>query len=208
MREQYDPDKYNAVADRFSSHTYADASRYFRRRLDLLRSLGPRLDPPARVLELACGDGTFGAMVVDNGYAYEGVDASDGMVDASRSKLGDRVRQADFRTYVPAEPVDGTVCWNAFYYAGDRRDVLARIRGYTRAKLVFDFIPREHPVDAVVADVRAAGFENVKLRPFFVPQSYSLLPPMRLALELAEHVGPVARQILRRRFAYVCAAWR
>ena len=207
MSEQYDPQKYDAVAGRFSEHTYADPDRYFTRRLDLMRALGPRVDPPAPVLELACGDGAFGALLVGAGYDYTGVDASPGMVAAASARLGSRVLEADLRTYAPDAPVDVTVCWNAFYYAVDRVAVLERIRTYTRLKFVFDFIPREHARDAVVADLRAAGFAQAALRPFFVPQSYTLPRPVQAALEIAERVPPVATAILRRRFAYLVAAW-
>lgn len=203
----YDPGKYDAVASDFATHTYADPGRYFRRRLDLLRGLGPRVEPPASVAELACGDGLFGGLLVESGFAYAGVDASPGMVEAARARLGDRVVQADFHTWEPEEPVDVTVCWNAFYYAQDRVDLLQRIRGYTRTKLVVDFIPREHPTDAVLADLRAAGFERHALRPFFVPQSYVLPAPARVVAEAAERIPPLAKLILSKRFAVVCAAW-
>lgn len=207
MSEQYDPQKYDAVAGRFSEHTYADPGRYFARRLRLMRTLGPRVDSPARVLELACGDGAFGALLIEAGYEYAGIDASPGMVAAAAARLGPHVHEGDFRTYAPAEQVDVTVCWNAFYYATDRVGVLERIRSYTRVKFVFDFIPREHAREAVVADLRAAGFSETALRPFFVPQSYTLPRPLQSALEVAEHVPPLATAILRRRFAYLAAAW-
>lgn len=176
--------------------------------MELLRSLGPRVEPPARVLELACGDGTFGRLLLDAGFEYSGVDASAGMVDAARAKLGaDKVDQADFASYRPRDDVDITVCFNALYYAADRVELLRAIRAYTRVKVLFDFIPRDHPAESLVADARTAGFEHVRLRPFFVPQTYTLPRPAQAALEVAERVPPVARAILRRRFAYVAAVW-
>ena len=46
----------------------------------------------------------------------------------------------------------------------------ARFRGIRRRRCVFDFRPRDHPVAEVVADLRAAGFGELELRPFFLPQ--------------------------------------
>lgn len=208
VSESYDPSKYDALAGSFAEATYADASRYFRRRLDLFRTLGPPVEPGSRVLELACGDGTFAALLVDAGFDYLGIDASEGMVEATRRRLGGdaRVEHGDFNAYRPPSPVAATVCLNASYYARDRVAFFRAVAGYTEGKLFFDFIPREHP--GTVAELRRAGFDRVALRPFFVPQSYTFPAPVQAGLELVERVGPLARLLLRKRFAYVCAAWR
>src|SRR5207244_10519204 len=48
-------DKYARAAAGWSEQ-YADAEAYLRHRAELIVSLGPRLEPGDRVLDLACGD--------------------------------------------------------------------------------------------------------------------------------------------------------
>ena len=60
----------------------------------------------------------------------------------------------------------------------------------------------------MLADLRAAGWASVSLRPFFVPQTRALPGPLGAALVLAERSGPAARLALRHRFTYLVAAWR
>jgi SAM-dependent methyltransferase len=210
MGAAYAGSKYDASAETFAERTYADPGRTFRRRLDLFRQLGPPVEPPARVLELACGDGMLAELLVRAGYDYTGIDASRGMVETTRRRLRSNARAevANLNTYRPPEPVAATVCFAADYYVGDRAAFLSRVAGYTERKLVFDFSPRRDPPEPWVGDLCAAGFTRVALRPFFVPQSYSLPEPLQLALERLERAPRLARLILRWRFAFLCAAWR
>ena len=60
----------------------------------------------------------------------------------------------------------------------------------------------------MVADLHAAGFGAVALRPFFVPQTVSLPGPVLAAAKALERSGPLARLALRVRFTYVVAASR
>jgi hypothetical protein len=73
-------------------------------------------------------------------------------------------------------------------------------------KLVFDLNPRQYRVDDVLADLRAAGFESVELRPFFVPQTVALPRPALALAKALERSGPFARIALRVRFTYLVAA--
>jgi cyclopropane fatty-acyl-phospholipid synthase-like methyltransferase len=207
VEQAYGESKFDAFAEGFTAHTYADPARYFGRRLELFLRLGPSLPAGARVLELGCGDGTFAELLVERGFDYAGVDLSRGMVEATRKRLGDRgaVVQGDLNTFVPAEPVDAVVSFNASYYATDRVAFFRRVRELTGTKLVLDFIPRDHP--NTPAELRAAGWEQLALRPFFVPQGFRLPRPAQLALETFERVPPIARMLLRRRFLCVCAVW-
>jgi hypothetical protein len=81
------------------------------------------------------------------------------------------------------------------------------VAGYTEKKLVFDFSPRRYRADDMSADLAAAGFERIELRPFLVPQTRSL-PPSLQRLLVALEPTPLARGALRVRFTYVCAASR
>jgi cyclopropane fatty-acyl-phospholipid synthase-like methyltransferase len=135
--------KYDPAAARWSDEAYADPAAYLSHRADLVVSLGPRLQPGDRVLDLACGDGGFGEFLLARGVAYLGADASEPMVDAARRRLGTRadVALADLNDYVPPEPVAATTCFRAIYYARDRRAFFRHVASYTGRKLVFDLNP-------------------------------------------------------------------
>ena len=195
--------KYAGAAEGWSEEQYADSTAYLRHRADLIVSLGPRLVAGDRVLDLACGDAGLAAFLQP--FEYLGVDASEAMVRAARAR-GARVELADLNEFDPAEPVAATTCFRAIYYARDRRELFRRIAGYTEKKLVFDLNPRQYDVCEVRDDLRAAGFDRLELRPFFVPQTRALPPPFAALLRAAEVGGPLARLVLRFRFTYLCAA--
>jgi SAM-dependent methyltransferase len=191
-------EKYRGKAGGWSEEQYADARAYLAHRADLIRSLGPRLEPGDTVLDLACGDGGLADFL--DGLRYVGVDANDEMIEAGRTR-GRELVLADLNDYLPPEPVQATTIFRAIYYARDRRALFARIRGYTERKLVFDLNPRQYRLDDVRADLEAAGFARLDTRPFFVPQTHALS-----LLQLLERSGPVARLLLRYRFTLLCAA--
>lgn len=197
-------DKYAHGAEGWSDEAYADARTYLARRAELVRTLGPKLEPGDLILDLACGDGGLGDFLPEQRYV--GVDASPEMVDAAKRR-GRDVVNADLNEYTPAEPVQATTIFRAIYYARDRRALLASIAGYTETKLVFDLNPRQYRLDDVRADLRAAGFDRLALRPFFVPQTRALPRPLAVLLCALERSGPLARLVLRFRFTYLCAAW-
>jgi SAM-dependent methyltransferase len=197
-------DKYAPQAERWTQTAYADPGGYLAHRAELVVSLGPRLKPDERVLDLACGDGGLAAFLPAE---YLGVDASPEMVAAARLR-GVAAELADLNEYEPPEPVAATLCFRAIYYARDRRAFFQRVAGYTERKLVFDLNPRQYPLADVRADLETAGFDRLELRPFLVPQTLALPGPFRTAAIALERSGPLARLLLRLRFSYVCAAFR
>ena len=197
--------KYAGAAERWSEEQYADSVAYLRHRAELIVSLGPQLHPGDRLLDLACGDAGLADFL--RPFEYIGVDASEEMVRAARSR-GAHAELADLNDYEPPEPVAATTCFRAIYYAGDRRAFFRRVAGYTEKKLVFDLNPRQYDVDEVRADLAAAGFDRVALRPFFVPQTRALPSPVAALLRIAERSGPLARAALRLRFTYLVAGSR
>ncbi len=201
-------DKYDGLADGFSEHDYADPARYAARRAQLVVELGPRLRAGESVLDLACGDATLAQPLLGYGLGYAGIDASEGMVEAAAARNpGVPFAVARIEDYEPAEPVDATVCLRAFYHPADRVAFFRHVAGYTRRKFVFDFRPRAHSAEPILADLRAAGFTQVELRPFFLPQRRRLPGAALPAVYALERTGPLASLVLRQYGRLFCAAW-
>lgn len=203
-------DQYARKAAEWTERQYADAAGYLAHRADLIVELGARLVTGDEVLDLACGDGGLGELLLGLGLRYRGVDATPEMVAEASRRLGELavVDGGDLNEYSPPGPVAATTVFRAIYYARDRRRFFERVAGFTEKKLVFDLNPRQYRVEEVVSDLRAAGFRDIALRPFFVPQTVALpRPAIALAIAL-ERSGPVARLALRRRFTYLVAASR
>jgi SAM-dependent methyltransferase len=194
--------KYDAVAERYSAHDYANAEVYYARRAKLVAD---GLEPGASVLDIACGDGGLGRALLGLGFDYHGVDASTRMVQVARRVLGDRVVHGTF-DHEPREPVDATTIFRSLYLVPDRRAFLRRVRGYTKRKLVFDFDPRAYRRRDVINDLRASGWERIELRPFLLPQRASLPGPVQAALYALEPL-PGARLITYVRFPLLVSAF-
>jgi len=203
-------EKYRGRAEHWTDEAYADPAAYLRRRAGMVVSLGPRLEAGDTVLDLACGDGGLAEPLLAQGLRYLGVDLSEEMVAAANRRLAGRaeVRVGDLNEFEPSEPVAATTCFRAVYYAHDRRAFFRGVSGYTERKLVFDLNPRQYRVEDVAADLRAAGFPRLDLRPFFVPQTRALPGPIARLLQAAEQSGPLGRAFLRFRFTYICSAFR
>jgi Methyltransferase domain len=202
--------QYARQAEDWSERAYADSAAYLKHRAELVISLGPRLLPGDEVLDLACGDAALGEVLLDRGLLYRGVDSTPEMVDAARRRLSDRapVELGDLNDYVPAEPVAATTVFRAIYYASDRGTFFRHASEFTTKKLVFDLNPRQYRLEDVFGDLRGAGFGNVALRPFFVPQTVALPRPLAAVARALEHSGSFARLALRYRFTYLVAASR
>ena len=204
------PGEYARKAGSWTDDEYADATAYLDHRAALVASLGTVLEPGDEVLDLACGDGGLGEHLLARGLGYIGVDQEPAMVDAARRRLAERATVAvgNLDTYVPDRPVAATTVFRAIYYASDRAAFLRRVATFTERKLVFDLNPRQFEPEDVIAELEAAGFRPVVLRPFFVPQTQRLPGPAVALAKAAERTGPLARLVLRNRFTYVVAACR
>lgn len=69
-----------------------------------------------RVLDLACGEGTFAVSVAEQGYDVVGVDASERMIALAREQAAERgvavdFRVADVREADPSRRFDVVTCW-------------------------------------------------------------------------------------------------
>ena len=187
----------------WTDREYADPVPYLRHRAELILSLGPPLETGDRLVDLACGDGGLADFLP--GIEYLGVDADPRMVEEAASR-GRRIVHADLNEFTPDGPVAATTLFRALYYTRDRQAFFRHARGYTERKLVFDVNPRQYAVEDVVADLRAAGFQDITVRPFLVPQTRALPGPVGAALVAAEGCRPFARVVLRHRFTYLVAA--
>jgi SAM-dependent methyltransferase len=198
------------VAERWSDEAYANTARYLEHRAELVCSLGPPLVRGDRVLDLACGDGGLGEFLLPRGLSYVGVDASGAMVAAGQQRLGAaaEIVQADLNDYEPTSPVAATTVFGALYYVRDRRTFFRRVAEFTEKKLVFNLSPRRFRLQEVGSELKAAGFDHLDLRPFFVPQTVRLPATLLKLLIVSERSGWLARGLLRVRFSYVCAAYR
>ncbi len=203
-------DQYARQAKAWTERQYADAASYLAHRADLVVELGPRLRAGDEVLDLACGDGGLGELLLARGLRYRGVDSTPEMVSAASDRLARRAELTvgDLNEYEPPAPVAATTIFRAIYYARDRRELFRRIASYTESKLLFDLNPRQYELDDVFADLRAAGLPRVALRPFFVPQTVVLPRALVAAARTLERSGPLARLALRFRFTYLVAASR
>ncbi|MDQ3380917.1 MAG: hypothetical protein M3546_11475 [Actinomycetota bacterium] len=203
-------DQYARQAKDWTERAYADAETYLAHRADLVVALGPELAPGEEVLDLACGDGGLGELLVARGFRYRGVDSTPAMVEAASGRLGDSapVELGDLNEYVPPAPVATTTVFRAIYYARDRRAFFRHVGAFTEKKLVFDLNPRQYRLEDVLADLRAAGFERIELRPFFMPQTVALPAPAAALARALERSGPLVRIALRFRFTYLVAASR
>ena len=197
--------KYEGTASGWSETQYADSAAYLAHRAHLIAGLGRPLASGDTVLDLACGDGGLAPHLERHGLGYRGVDSTVAMVEEAR-RNGVEAELGDLNDYAPGEPVAATTCFRAIYYALDRPTFFRRVHGYTTGKLVFDLNPRQYEPELVLGELRAAGFGEIALRPFFVPQRRALPRPLGRALVAAERSGPLARLALRYRFTYVVAA--
>jgi SAM-dependent methyltransferase len=200
--------QYARQASEWTERAYADVAAYLAHRAELIESLGTRLRQGDVVLDLACGDGGLGDALLARGLGYRGVDVTPAMVEAARARLGERasVELGDLNEYAPPSAVAATTLFRAIYYARDRLAFFRAVAAYTEKKLVFDLNPRQYRVDDVLANLRAAGFAEIELRPFFVPQTISLPRPALAAAVALERSGPLARLALRVRFTYLVSA--
>jgi hypothetical protein len=202
-------EKYDALAEEgFSAHDYADVVRYSARRAKVIVELGPELRPGDTILDLGCGDANMAPPLRAHGLHYAGLDASERMLEAARAMNPDvPFALGRIEEYVPPAPVDASFCLRTFYQPADRVAFFRHVASYTTRKFVFDFRPRTHPTEPILADLRAAGFASFELRPFFLPQRRRVPGVLVPGVDALEHAGPLTSLVLRRYGRLFCAAW-
>jgi SAM-dependent methyltransferase len=200
-------EKFDRLAAGYREHDYADPERYAARRAQLIVELEPQLEPGESVLDLCCGDGMMAPPLTALGLRYLGVDASEGMIEAAKARNPDvPFALGRYEDYRPPDPVDYTIFLRTMYLVQDHRALFDLVRSYTRRSFILDFRPGADGVSSVVDDLRKAGFRELELRPFFLPQRRHVPAPLLPAVYGLERTGAPARLVLRRYGRVLCAA--
>jgi 2-polyprenyl-3-methyl-5-hydroxy-6-metoxy-1,4-benzoquinol methylase len=193
--------KYNNIAPRYSER-YADPGSVARRTLDLVRSWGRPAEPGDSILELACADGFITTELVRSGFEVTALDIAPRMIEVAterlaRARLEADLRTQDIETFRPTQDFDVVMgaMREFFLYVTDARKVIERLADHTRKKLLVDLNPRQTDLQKALDDVRAAGFDSVEWRGFFVPTRFRTGAVVGRLLRGAE-VTPVLRSAL------------
>lgn len=114
---------YDALGDDFVRRAETSSYNAYYDRPAVLAALGPVRG--LRVLDAACGPGVYAERLVAEGATVVGFDASAGMVDRARARLGDTASVDHLRLDEPlpyADSVfDRVICALAIHYSVDRR---------------------------------------------------------------------------------------
>jgi SAM-dependent methyltransferase len=201
--------KYDSLAASWSDEAYADPALFYRRRADVVRSLGVPLRPGSRILEFGCADGGLSAVLVADGFFVEGVDVSSRMIDAARRRIpaGAAFQVADLNDHAPAEPVAATIGFRVLPYVRDLAVFFARVASFSTEKILFDLVPSTGPtLETVTIALRDAGLGRIETRPWLLPARTALPRAALSAVSALERIPPVAYAISRRRFSVVVVA--
>ena len=83
---------FDPVAGTYDDVATSELGRVLRDRVHA--ALAPHVGSGVRMLDLGCGTGIDAAWAADRGAIVTAVDASDGMVEQARDRVGDRARVA------------------------------------------------------------------------------------------------------------------
>jgi hypothetical protein len=147
-------------------------------------------------------------LLVQRGLRYQGVDISPNMVAMAQRRLAAAGLKASFLVedigrISLLEPVDAIVSYMGtfFTFISNPFQLLQQIRPCIRKKIILDLNPRGNiALPKAIEMLRAAGFQNVAWRPFFVPMSLKLPGGVLTILKVCENVAVLRSLPLRWKF--------
>ncbi len=202
-----DTEKWDRLAETFSERDYAAPKLYAARRAQVIVELAPRSRAGETLLDLACGDGLMASPLLAHGLHYGGLDSSPRMLAVARARNPEvPFVLGHFQEYRPPQDVDCVTCLRSIKYADDHVAFFSHVRSYVRRKFVFDIdFEADNPRD-VVAEAYRAGFSEVELRPFFLPQRTRVPSALHPAIRTLEQT-PFLSGLLSRRYGILfCVA--
>ena len=202
-------EKYSRIAWGFSERSYVNLDAFMGHRLDLILRWGAPLNPGDRVLELGCGDGYLGCLLVRYGLEYWGADIAPGMVEAARERARAQGVNAKFLVMDINDPsleesfdVIIALMRSFFTYAREPLKVLRWMRLHTSKKIIIDW---NHlcsiPMREAIQYVHAAGFGHVTVRPFLVPTSRNIPRVVQRLLYVLEPLPQIGLFLTRKKFS-------
>jgi SAM-dependent methyltransferase len=188
--------KYDRIAEGFAESSYANLDFYMERRFLMATAWGRVLGAGDSVLELGCGDGYLARLLAEHGLRYRGVDMSPNMIAMAKQRLMERGLKANFRVadvskMSLAEPCDAVIAYmrSFFTYVREPLTLLKQLRPHIRKKIIIDLEPRRTiGIKAAIDIMQKAGFDNVRWRPFFVPEEKKLPPAVLKTLVACEDI--------------------
>lgn len=202
-------EKYDSLAASWSDSAYADPGRFYRRRADVVASLGGSLPSGGRILELGCADGGLSAVLVADGFFVEGVDSSPRMIERARRRVrgGAAFSVADLNEHSPSAPVAATIGFRVLPYVHSLPEFFARVASFSTEKILFDLVPSSGPtLETVRSALHEAGLHRIDVHPWLLPARTRVPGAALGAVSALERVHPLALAISRRRFSVVVAA--
>ena len=161
-------------------------------------------------MEIGCADGFVTEHLVRAGFRVTALDFSPRMVEVAYRRLRAAGLDAEFIVtnmddFDPPGLFDVTAAFmgSFFTYSARPREVLSRLVGATRKKLLVDLDPRRTKIEMAVDAVRAAGLSSVEWRGFFVPQRIRLGRYGLALFRTFEQFPPVRDTLLRWKFTAV-----
>lgn len=202
--------KFTGLAAGFSDREYSDPKGYFGHRLAILKNWGRGMESGDRVLHVGCGDGYLTRMLLDSGYRVDAFDCSPGML----ARVGElclkhlpqtlTLTEGDINdaSSFPAGEVDHVfaVMRGFFTYSRNPVETMTFFRKIARKKVIADFDPRKNSPEQVKRLMHDAGFKNVQVRAFLVPQKRKLPALVQSLLTSVETTPLIYNFLVRRKF--------
>ncbi|HVF12531.1 MAG TPA: class I SAM-dependent methyltransferase [Actinomycetota bacterium] len=201
--------KYDTIADSYSNR-YVNPQMIARRQADLVQSWGYRPGPNAEVLEIGCADGLITAELAQRGFSVTALDLSPRMIEVTRRRLvalnlSAGLHAVDIEEFEPHKEWDVTIAMmgSFFTYVEEPQKTLGVLAQWTRKKLLVDLNPRRVDLSHALDAVRAAGFDSVTWRPFFVPTGVPIGKIQERILRAMEVIPVVRDLVLKKKFKVV-----